>query len=193
MSTIEWIAALTGLFCAWLTVKNRISNWPWGIVSVLLYAIVFWHAKLYANFGLQLLIFLPCCVYGWWVWARCGPTHNDDLPVERLSRARRIAWLVATIGLSLAIGYWMAHASDDPIPYADGCVTGASIAAQFLQAKKLFENWWLWIAVDALCVLYLAPSQHLYITGALYVLFFIVAIRGAIEWKPLIGKAVVRA
>src|SRR5436305_6177927 len=84
MNPLELTGALTGLACAWLTVKNRISNWPWGIASVILYGVVFWRARLYANALLQVGYFLPCCTYGWWAWAKLGPNHNDDLPVVSL-------------------------------------------------------------------------------------------------------------
>src|SRR2546423_10064432 len=88
MSLLEVSAAITTVLCAWLTVKNRISNWPWGIVAVLLYGWVFWQAKLYAQTGLQILYFLPCCIYGWWAWAKFGPTQNDDLPIVSLADHR---------------------------------------------------------------------------------------------------------
>ena len=192
MSTAEWIAALTALVCIWLTVKNRIENWPWGIVSVLVYGWVFWQSKLYASAGLQIFYFLPCCIYGWWVWAKCGPKHDDDLPVTTLSRDRRLKWWWATVLLSLLIGWLMARYTNDPLPYADGTVTGMSIVAQWFQAKKLFENWWLWIALDVLSAGYLYPKMGLYVTTALYVVFLILSARGLVEWRPLIGKPVIK-
>src|ERR1043165_6803528 len=109
MTWPEWFAALTGLLCAWLTVKNRISNWPWGIVSVLAYSWVFWKAELFANFGLNLFYFLPCCIYGWWYWAKCGPTHNDDLPIRRLSPRANAAWVGITAILTMGIGWALAR------------------------------------------------------------------------------------
>lgn len=192
MSAAEWGAALTALICIWLTIKNRISNWPWGIVSVLIYAYIFWKARLYASVGLQLFYFLPCCFYGWWVWAKCGPTHNDDLPVMKLKRGVNLAWFAVTAVLSVLIGVLMARFTDDPNPYMDGIVTSMSIVAQYLQAKKLFENWWYWIALDVLSAGCLYPMQHLYVTAALYVVFLVLAIRGVVEWRPLIGKQVTR-
>jgi nicotinamide mononucleotide transporter len=182
----EWIAALTGLVCVWLTVKNRLSNWPWGIVSVLAYTVVFWKQHAYASCGLNLLYFFPCCVYGWWFWAKCGPTHNDDLPVRRLSPRMNLAWAGITLALTLAIGLPIAHFTNDPIPYPDALATGMSIVAQWMQAKKWFENWYYWIAVDVLYVGFVYPALHLYLSLALYLVFLAVAVRGAIAWKPLI-------
>ena len=192
-SWMEWLAAITGLVCAWLTVKNRLSNWPWGIISVLAYTVVFWNARLYASCGLNLLYFFPCCCYGWWYWAKCGPTKNDDLPVLRLAPNANLAWLGITLALTLGIGWPIARFTNDPLPYADALVTGMSIVAQWMQAKKWFENWWYRIALDVLYVGYIYPAQHLYISMALYMVYLIVAIRGAIEWKPLIANEAARA
>jgi nicotinamide mononucleotide transporter len=183
----EWVAALTGLVCVWLTVKNKTANWPWGIVSVLAYAWVFWQWKLYANFALNLFYFFPCCVYGWWYWAKCGPTHNDDLPVRRLSPAYNWLWVGITLAITLLIGLPIAHFTNDPIPYADALVTGMSVVAQWMQAKKWYENWWYWIGLDIIFVGYIYPKQHGYISMALYAVYLIVAVRGAFEWKPLIA------
>jgi nicotinamide mononucleotide transporter len=109
-----------------------------------------------------------------------------------LSRKRQVAWLAVTALLSLLIGWLMARYTDDPLPYADGAVTGMSIVAQWLQAKKLFENWWLWIVLDVLSAGYLYPKQHLYVTTALYVVFLLLCVRGLVEWQGLIGKPVVK-
>ena len=187
LSWQEWVAALTGLVCVWLTVKNKTSNWPWGIVSVLAYGWVFWQNKLYASCGLNLLYFLPCCVYGWWHWAKCGPTQNDDLPVRKLTTNGNLKWIAITIAFTFGIGYPIAHFTNDPIPYADALATGMSIVAQWMQAKKWFENWWYWIAVDVVYIGYVYPAQHMYLSLALYAVYLIVAIRGAIEWKPLVA------
>lgn len=182
----EWLAALTGLLCAWLTVKNKLSNWPWGIVSVLAYSWVFWQAKLYASFGLNLLYFFPCCVYGWWYWARGGPAQNDDLPVRKLSAKQNAIWVALTLAATFGIGYPIARFTNDPIPYADSLATGMSIIAQWMQAKKWYENWWYWIGLDIVYIAYVYPTQHLYVSMALYMVYLAVAIRGAVEWRHLL-------
>ena len=46
---------------------TRIWCWPTGLVSVTMYAVVFYQAKLYADMGLQ-GVYLALSVYGWWAW-----------------------------------------------------------------------------------------------------------------------------
>jgi len=182
---VEFLAAMTGLACVWLTLKNKISSWPWGIVSVLLYSYVFWQAKLFANFGLNFLYFLPSSLYGWWNWAKRGPTQNDDLPVRRLSPKGNLIWLGIMFVATLAIGAPISYYTKDPYPYADAFTTGLCIVAQWMQAKKWLENWWYWIVADVIYVGYLFPVQHLYFSFGLYILFLIIAIQGALAWKKL--------
>jgi nicotinamide mononucleotide transporter len=189
----ELSAALTALVCVWLTLKNKISNWPWGIVSVLLYAWVFWQAKLYANFGLNLFYFLPSSLYGWWNWAKAGPEQNDDLPVRRLSRRGNLIGLGITLLITLVIGAPISYYTQDPNPYADALLTGLSIMAQWMQAKKWLENWWYWIAADVIFAVYLFPVQHLYFSMALYFLFLMIAIQGALAWRKLAAPEFVDA
>lgn len=191
LSAWEWAGALTGIVCIYLTLKNRISNWPWSIVSVLLYTWVFWMDRLYANAGLQLFCFLPLCVYGWWAWAKTGPLQQDDLPITRLSPAACGAWLAASFALSVAIGQPIALYTHDAHPWADSFTTGFSIVAQYLQARKVYENWWIWIAVDGVFAFYLLPVMHMWPSVVLYVLAFAMAIGGARSWKPLIGKHII--
>lgn len=192
MSPIEWAGALTALVCIYLTVKNRIENWPWGIISVLLYTKVFLDTRLYANAGLQVFYFLPCCIWGWWVWAKWGPKKDDDLTVTDLTPTMRIRWLLIAALLSACVGFPIAHFTNDPMPYSDSISTGISIVAQYLQAKKVYENWWMWIGVDLLYAFYILPKQGLWVSAVLYGIFTLLAIQGARAWKPLIGKEVIK-
>ena len=73
MSVTEIIAALTGLVCMFLMVRNNIWTWLWSIVSVVLYGVVFVWQHLYANAGLQIFYFLPISFYAWWIWLRSRP------------------------------------------------------------------------------------------------------------------------
>lgn len=183
---IEILASLTGLVSVYLTVKNKIANWPWGIVSVLLFGWLFWSSRLYSDAGLQILYFLPMQFYGWWIWKKAGPQQDDDLPVTLLTPAARAVNLAVTLGLALGLGYVMAAHTNAALPYWDASLTAASIVAQYLDARKKLESWLLWIAVDIVSVFYLYPKQHLYVTTGLYALFLALAVAGLIRWGKMV-------
>ena len=174
-------AALTALICIFLTIRNSIWNWVWGLMSVVLYAWVFWTGNIYANAWLQILYYVPIQFIGWYVWLRFGPKRNDDLPVTELSTGARLGWIGATTALTVLF-YWIFRRTADPLPLADGLTTALSIVAQYLQVYKRFENWLFWIAADLIYVFYLFPTQKLYVSTGLYVIFTVMAAMGAIEW-----------
>ena len=73
MSWIEILGALTGLASVYLTARNNIWNWWWGVANALLYGWVFFSSQLYSDALLQIAYFLPMQFYGWWVWKKAGP------------------------------------------------------------------------------------------------------------------------
>ena len=82
MSKIEIFAAVITVVSIVLTAIENIWCWPTGIVSVVLYAWIFWAARFYANAVLQIVVFLPLIIYGWYEW-RHGGKNDTELPVSR--------------------------------------------------------------------------------------------------------------
>jgi len=192
LKPIEIVAAVTSLLCVYLTVKNNIWNWFWGIIGVCLYGYIFFvYQKLYANAGLQIIYFLPMQFLGWYIWLKGNPEKDDALKITTVSNTMRIGLAVGTIALTAVIYFGMpplVSALGLPAPqltFWDGFTTAISITAQYLQTYKKFENWILWILVDIIYTVYLFPMAHLYVTTVLYAVFTILAITGAIEWKRL--------
>ncbi|HLK59111.1 MAG TPA: nicotinamide riboside transporter PnuC [Chthonomonadaceae bacterium] len=176
------IASITGLISVYYAVKNNILTWPTGIISVILFGWVFWVTKAYSNAWLQIFYYLPISFYGWYVWLRCGPTHKDDLPITLLSPRARIGWTAITIVASLVWGYYENKYTNAPMPWCDAGLTVISIVAQYLQTRKFFENWILWIVADIVYTFYFLPRQELKMVAGLYGVFLIMAALGGREW-----------
>ncbi|MBC8101401.1 MAG: nicotinamide mononucleotide transporter [Cytophagales bacterium] len=193
-SPLEWTAAAASLLCVWLTVRNSIWNWFWGFIGVVLYGIIFWNYRNYANAGLQILYYVPIQFIGWYIWKRNGPQQDNDLPITQLSNRARVGALAITAALTAlfyaSFKYWLPALfptlEPDPLPFGDGITTAMSIVAQYLQVHKRFENWWLWIAADIIYAVYVFPQGKLYVSAWLYVIFTILAIVGAISWRKIL-------
>src|SRR5262245_50835977 len=104
MTYIEFVAAAFGVVCVWLTARQNIWCWPAGLVQVLLYIAVFWHARLYSDVLLH-CVYVVLQFYGWWNW-RYGKRDQQPLMVSRLPADQ---WLfcgvvagTATVGLGYA-------------------------------------------------------------------------------------------
>lgn len=185
MSPVEIIAAVATLVNVYLTAKNNVWCWIWGILAVVLYGYVFYISHLYSSMGLQALYYLPMQFYGWWVWLRCGPRRDNDLPIIRLSRRGFIFWFGINIPLATLLGYLMTFTGAE-LSYADALVTAMSVIAQYLLTHKYIENWILWILVDVLYAFYLLPLQGLYVSAILYLILLLMAVWGLLEWRRIL-------
>jgi nicotinamide mononucleotide transporter len=180
MDYYEIFAVVFGLVSVLLTIRESIWCWPTGIISVTLYVLVFYKAKLYGETGLQ-IVFIALQVYGWYEWLR-GGEGKTELHITRLQfgQAARLA-LIAFAGTTL-MGYLLGAKTDASLPFLDSTVTVLSLLAQWMLAKKLLENWLVWIAVDVLSIgIYF--YKGLYISTMLYATFLALATFGFIGWR----------
>jgi nicotinamide mononucleotide transporter len=181
MDPIEVVAVVMTLIGIVLTIKQKIACWPVAIVGILAYMVVFIRARLYADTALQ-PIYVMQNVYGWWYWAHGGARGQGDAPIVILSERNRVAWLVGTAVVSVVVGAALARWTNAAAPYADATLSTTSLVANWLLARKILENWWLWIAVNVGYVI-LFWRKHLLLSAGLYAVLLILAIAGLIEWQ----------
>lgn len=180
MSPLELFAALVGALSVWLSVRQNIWSWPTAIVNVVLYALVFYETKLYADMGLQ-VIYAILSIYGWYEWLY-GGAGRTELRVTRTGlRLGALLAVIAAIGSAL-IGVFLRHATDAALPFMDSFLSSTSLVAQWMMTKKLLENWLVWIGVDVLYV-GMFIFKGLFLTAGLYAVFLALAIKGYLDWR----------
>ena len=180
MIALESIAVAVTLLAVYLTARQVIWCWPLGMISVTLYAVVFYQSKLYADMGLQ-AIYFALAAYGWWAWLHGGEDHGT-LRVTLLSTRVRI---VLTAGAALAgivLGQTLHVLTDASLPFMDSTLTCYSIAAQWMQTRKFLEAWLVWLAVDVFYV-GMFIYKGLYLTAGLYAVFLYLAVLGFVAWR----------
>lgn len=183
LGPIEWVAAGVTLVSVILCMRAVLSYFPVALVSVFLYFYVFLQFDLKFNAGLQVLVYFPLLVIGWWHWMKGGPKQQDDLPIRRQGAVGN-AVCVAVI----VLGTWLLPRLLTPgepetlKAYADAGTTVASVVGQYLLTRKYVENWIVWVVVDAVCCFYLFPSQGMWATTLLYFILLILAVVGWVKW-----------
>lgn len=141
MSPVEGIAALLILVNVVLVALRSIWNYAFGIVGVAIYAVVFFHAKLYSDTLLQ-VFFLIVQFYGLRQWRR-SQRDAGEVVVERLTNAARMGWAAGLVLAILGWGWLMHRFTDASFPWWDASVAMISVAAQYLMSVRKLENWWL--------------------------------------------------
>jgi nicotinamide mononucleotide transporter len=169
----------TGSICVWLVTRGNLWNWPVGLANNVVFALLFWKARLFADFGLQ-GVYFALGIWGWWQWLH-GGTNRAPL---RVGRTRKSEWIA--IALFLTAGTWglreLLVAVNGAAPFWDALTTTLCLAAQYLLCRKRLENWWLWIVADVIYVpLYF--SRGLPLTAVLYAGFLGLCIVGLKRWS----------
>lgn len=178
---LEIAATALTLVCVILAVKRSLWQFPTGILGTALGFFVFWGAGLVSSAVLQ-PIFIAVQVYGWWFWLR-----GDNSKAPRIRTAPLPLVGLACVGAVLlaAAGAWALEAfGPEGVSMAlpDATILALSIVAQIMLGLKRLENWFVWVAVNALSV-YVYGSQGLWLYTGLYVFFFFNAFWGWWEWR----------
>lgn len=178
---LEWFGVFTGILCVWLAAKNNIWNWPFAIVSVLIYIFIFFESKLYADMGLQ-FYFLGMNLYGWYFWSKNKNNPQASRPISSITSREILLSIVGISVFTTAIGFLLHKETDASFPFIDSFCTACSLIAQLFLARKVLQNWLIWIFVDVIYVgVYF--SKDLYATGLMYALYIFIAIMGYLDWR----------
>lgn len=185
LTSFEIVATITGIVCVSLQAWEKIAAWAFGIVSVTLLAYVYYHSKLYSDFGLH-IIYIFLNIYGWYVWS--GKKESLDYsPILLLNIKQVLFYSTLTVLMSLALGYLMGTYTDADLYYFDAFTTSGSLVAQFLLAKKYIQNWLWWIIVDIVAVpIYI--YKELYFVAFMFSVYLVICIIGYLSWKKTIAE-----
>jgi nicotinamide mononucleotide transporter len=180
VTVIEVIGFVTGALCVWAVTRQFVWNWPVGIANNIAFFILFVGAGLYADAALQ-VIFAAVAAYGWFLWGRRSPVGTAAVEVRRATRGERY-WGLGAAALFTGTAALLLHgATDSTVPLPDAFVLAASLLATWGQARKIVEQWWVWIAVDVVSIP-LYASKGLWLTAILYTGFLALCVDGLRRW-----------
>jgi nicotinamide mononucleotide transporter len=179
---IELTGAFLGLVFVYLEIKAHVMVWPIGILSSVLYTIVFYRSGFFGEAALQ-IYFILASFYGWWKWVQPQLKSADQNIITTFPREKlRYLFLLSILLFGLlifALGRW----TSSPVPFQDAFLTTLNIIGTWMLAKKYIEHWWVWIVVNFLSTL-IFYSRSLYPTVLLYFIFFVLSFVGLLKWKP---------
>jgi nicotinamide mononucleotide transporter len=195
-SMLERIGFVTGILCVLLAALNIIWNWPFAIISTGIYIFIFANSALYADMGQYIYLFISN-IYGWYYWSR-RPKHEKAIPVTRISKQQIKLTALAIIVISPLLGFTLVklapllHYKPAAFPYLDSFCTVCSLIAQLFLARKILENWLIWVFVDIIYIgVYFMKDLHL--TAILFLIYTGLALFGYIDWRKTYKKQTVTA
>jgi nicotinamide mononucleotide transporter len=186
---VEIIGVILSLIYIYLSIEQKISLWIFGFLSSALYIVVFFQTKFYADMSLQ-FYYLVISVYGWFSWKKGSQDSGQELPATKTSNR-----LILQLGLSSVVIYFiyylvLAKFTDSTIPKADSLVGMLSVIGTWMLARKLIENWLVWIVADGIAT-GLFIYKGLYPTSILFFIYTVMAVVGYYQWKKQLNCNVV--
>lgn len=189
MSYVEFLGTVLYLWSVWLIVKRNILTWIIGIISVLLYMILFYQIRLYSD-TLEQVYYLGASVYGWWVWKNSPKANGQITDVKYSNSKNLILWVIFTAIVSVIFGFLMTRIhlflpiifpEAASFPYLDALTTIMSFSAMWLMAQKKIESWVYWIIVDSIGI-WLYFVKDVRFISLLYVVLLVMAFNGLRQW-----------
>jgi nicotinamide mononucleotide transporter len=179
---IELLGAILGILYIFFSIRQSIFTWPTGLLTSVLYTIVFFQSKFYADMGLQ-VYYVVISIYGWYYWLKgTNSEKGKSVPVRELSNKLWLILGIVGIIIYIILVYILINFTDSDVPYMDSLTTALSIIATWMLAKKYIEQWLIWIFVDAVSSgLYV--YKNLWPTVILFIVYTIMAVLGYLEWK----------
>jgi nicotinamide mononucleotide transporter len=186
ISYVELIGTLFGLISVYFASRANILTWGTGIVNEVFLFILFFQVQLYADMFLQIYFFIVT-IYGWYYWK----TNTAEEMISEINFRNKLLLAAAIFIFSLLSGFLFSNIHlylpeffkvKAAYPYIDSFVMVSSIVATVLLAKKKTENWYLWIAVDLVCVV-LYFKKGIYFLSLEYFIFLGLASYGLYHWK----------
>jgi nicotinamide mononucleotide transporter len=111
-----------------------------------------------------------------------GSKGEDNLTVTRLKLRTGIMLVIIFVSLYFLIWFGLSKLTDSPIPQWDSLITSLSIVGTWMLARKIYEHWYVWIAVNSISsAIFLA--RGLYPTMILYVVYLLMSFAGLVAWK----------
>jgi len=187
VSWLELFGTILNLWSVWLMTRNRVITWPIGILGVVVFMLLFWQIRLYADFFEQ-IYYIVTGFWGWWLWHRSGAP--DKGAIHRNTLSQNLATVAVIVVFSLLAGWatsnlhlWWPQLFPEAASFAylDAATTIMSFGAQILMVCRRVECWLIWIAVDAIGIWLYWQKGVVFVSG-LYSVFFILAIFGLINW-----------
>lgn len=190
--TTHWYQITGVLFgLIYLYLEYRASIWMWaaGIIMTIFYIVIFHESSLYASMGIY-IFFLITSIYGWLSWLfkhkKAKEENLDTAPIVQMPSRKIFLVVIGVLVVSAILVFILTTFTENAIniTIGDALSTALNVIALLMAAQKWAEQWLLLIPANLISATLLF-LQGDYISGVLFVVYFVVSIFGYFNWKKL--------
>jgi nicotinamide mononucleotide transporter len=184
LTVANFISAICGIVCIFFCAKASVSNFVFGIVNTIVYAIYLWYWHIWGTFCLEVLLYLPFNIMAWVIWAR----HRDEVQKE-ITKARKLsptqdAIVGGVVILSTIVYHAILVRLGGEVAWLDAATVAIGIIATYLEVMRFREQYVLWLVTDVVAVaMYIQHFDPVYLTKKS--IYLIMAVIGLMNWFRL--------
>ncbi len=184
LTVINFISAICGVICIFFCAKASISNYAFGIINTIVYVIYLAYRGTYGTLGLELLVYLPVNIVGWYIWVK----HRDKIEKEKTKSKKLDAKgnIISALSIIIIVAplYFLLNKFDGTTAILDAFTVGLGIVATVLQFFRYREQYVWWLIQDIIAVgMYIVDFDPVYLTKKS--IYLIMAVIGLINWIKL--------
>jgi nicotinamide mononucleotide transporter len=182
---LEFIAVFAGIASVWYSKKENILVYPIGLINTIIYIYISIKGRLFGEASVN-LYYTIMSIYGWLLWSRKDTVKHDVvLHIKYSSSKEWLQYLLFFAAFYIAIFFsltWLKNTfAPGAIPWADAFASATAYTGMWLMAKKKIESWYWWIATNIASIPLYFVKGYVF-TSVQYLVLFILAIAGLIEW-----------
>lgn len=188
---LEYIAVLSGIVSVWFSRKENILVYPTGLINTIVYIYLSIKGSLFGEASVN-LYYTIMSIYGWIIWAKRNERQEHIVHIKYSDKRWWIYQLLFFSAFYIAIFSSLTYLKKDfapgVIPWADAFASATAFTGMWLMTKKKVESWYWWIATNIASIPLYFVKQYVF-TSVYYLILFVMAIFGFIEWsKRAINK-----
>ncbi len=184
LTIINFISAICGILCIFFCAKANISNFIFGAVNTLVYAIFLYYHKIYGTFALEVLFYMPVNFISWYIWSK----HRDRELTEKTKSKRLTLTQNIIVGIVILLAGIIYHyilvKMGGNVAWLDAFTLSIGIIAVLLEMFRYKEQYIWWLVTDVIAVImYIVHFDAVYLTKK--IIYLIMAVIGLINWTKL--------
>lgn len=181
---IEYFAVFAGIASVWFSRIENIWVYPVGIINTVIYIWISLKGQLIGEAAVN-LYYTIMSIYGWILWTKRDAAQHHVINITYSNKQwwtyQLLFFAAFYIAIFFSLTYLKKSFAPGAIPWADAFASATAFTGMWLMAKKKVESWWWWIATNIASVpLYFV--KHYVFTSVYYVVLFVMAVFGLIEW-----------
>ncbi len=182
---LEYVAVLSGIISVWYSRKENILVYQISLVNTTFNVYLSIKGSLFGEASVN-LYYTIMSIYGWILWAKKNEQQQHIVNILYSDKRWWTYQLIFVAAFYIVIFGLLTYLKKDfapgAIPWADAFASSTAFTGMWLMAKKKVESWYWWITTNISSIPLYFVKGYVF-TSVYYLVLFIMAISGLIEWK----------